>query len=62
MDLLYGFKGVLPVICVIFAAVAITNDDNLTRVVLGVLAIAIAVGLAWDPLARLLGSKRRPRN
>lgn len=62
MDLLYGFKGVLPVICAIFAAVAITNDDTLTRVVLGVLATGMAVGLAWNPVARFFGSKRRPRN
>lgn len=61
MDLLYGFKGVLPVICVIFAAIAITNDDTLTRVVLGVLAIGMAVGLTWNPVARFLGRKRHPR-
>lgn len=57
MDLLFGLKGILPVIFFIFAAVAITNDDPFTRIVVGVLAIGIVVGLAWDPVMRFLGRK-----
>jgi hypothetical protein len=60
MDLLYGIKGVLPVICVIFLAVAVTNDDTLTRVIMGVLGVGLAVGMAWDPLAKLIAGRENP--
>jgi hypothetical protein len=60
MDLLYGIKGVLPVICFIFLAVAVTNDDTLTRVIVGVLGVGLAVGMAWDPLAKLIAGRETP--
>jgi hypothetical protein len=60
MDLLYGIKGVLPVICVIFIAVAVTNDDTLTRVIMGMLGGGLAVGMAWDPVAKLIAGRKKP--
>lgn len=61
MDFFYGVKGILPLIGIIFAAVAITNDDTLTRVILGLLAVGIAVGSAWDPVARFIQRNLRSR-
>ncbi len=60
MDLLYGIKGILPVICVIFIAVAVTNDDTLTRVIMGVLGVGLAVGMAWDPVAKFIAGRQTP--
>lgn len=63
MDLFYGIKGILPVICVIFLAVAVTNDDMMTKIIMGVLGGAIAVGMAWDPVAKFIaGREPPPRN
>jgi hypothetical protein len=62
MDLHYGIRGILPVISVIFLAVAATNDDMLTRIILGVLGAGMLVGLVWDPAARFLASMRKARD
>jgi hypothetical protein len=50
----------VSVICVIFLAVAVTNDDTLTRVIMGVLGVGLAVGMAWDPLAKLIAGRENP--
>jgi hypothetical protein len=60
MDLFYGIKGILPVICVIFLAVAVTNDDMMTKIIMGVLGISIAVGMAWDPVAKFIAGRETP--
>jgi hypothetical protein len=60
MDLFYGIKGVLPVICVILIAVAVTNDDTMTRIIMGVLAAGMIVGMAWDPVAKFVAGRQAP--
>lgn len=60
MDLFYGIKGILPLVSVILIAAAVTNDDTLTRIILGVLGVGIAVGMTWDPVVKFISGRKAP--
>jgi hypothetical protein len=60
MDLFYGIKGILPVICVIFIAVAVTNNDMMTKIIMGVLGVGIFAGIVWDPVAKFIAGRDAP--
>ncbi|MCZ7861725.1 hypothetical protein O9X98_10075 [Agrobacterium salinitolerans] len=55
MDLLTGInKGFLAILFFIVAGVAVSNDDPSTKIILGVIAVGMVVGLIWDPASRLI--------